>query len=162
MFVEKKTPGHAPFCTSAPTSVPTPPASSGFTGTQSPVPKPGVEISPPGWVAIAWLCTCQPCRPSVRVPAQAGVAESAMPAVIRTAATPAHRGRTPGPRISPLRPPASDCQVENSGNYLLAELTNAATLPTWLQCVKRLRIRRHRSVIIVTDSGWPSRELAQN
>jgi hypothetical protein len=47
--------GQKPFCSSASTSVPTAPASSGLTGSQPAVPNPGSEISLPLSVAPARL-----------------------------------------------------------------------------------------------------------
>src|ERR1700722_13574858 len=69
--------GQMPCCSSASTSVPTPPASSGLTVSQLLVLKPGSEIWPPPspapvpevhCVVAAVLCTCQPPRPIVDVP----------------------------------------------------------------------------------------------
>src|SRR5581483_3719783 len=81
MLVEKKTFGQWPVCTSALTSVPTAPASSGWTCSHEPVAKPGFEIVSPGCGAAALLWTCQPCRPSVVMRADAlAVGDTANPA----------------------------------------------------------------------------------
>ena len=77
MFVEKNTSGQWPVCTSAPTSVPTAPASSGLTCSHEPVGKPGVEICWGDCVACALLWTCQPPRPTVWVSAEAASAAMA-------------------------------------------------------------------------------------
>ena len=55
MFVEKNTFGQRPVWTSAPTSVPGAPASSGRTCSHDAVPKPGVEIAAGDCVACAVL-----------------------------------------------------------------------------------------------------------
>src|SRR5215467_13238163 len=65
---EKKTSGHAPFCTRASISVPGAPASSGFTCSHPDVEKPGAEMSVPLCGALVLSCTCHPPRPSVVVP----------------------------------------------------------------------------------------------
>jgi len=71
MLVEKNTFGQRPVWTSAFTSVPTAPASSGLTSSQEPVGKPGVEIWEPACVASALLWTCQPPSPTILVSADA-------------------------------------------------------------------------------------------
>jgi hypothetical protein len=63
--------GSAPVCTSALTSVPTAPPSSGLTCSHDPVANPGVEIWAPSCDAWALLCTCQPPSPTVVVRADA-------------------------------------------------------------------------------------------
>src|SRR5262249_39991744 len=65
---EKKTSGHAPFCTRASISVPGAPASSGFTCSHPDVEKPGAEMSVPLCGALVLSCTCHPPRPTVVVP----------------------------------------------------------------------------------------------
>ena len=90
MFVEKNTFGQWPVWTSALTSVPTAPPSSGRTCSHDPVANPGVEICAPAWVARALLCTCHPPRPTVVVRADAAEAPSAttMAAAASSASTP--------------------------------------------------------------------------
>jgi hypothetical protein len=81
MLVEKKTAGQWPVWTSAFTSVPTAPASSGRTWSHDPVAKPGSEMALPDCEADALLCTCQPLRPNVVTRADAlAVPETAHPA----------------------------------------------------------------------------------
>ena len=86
MCVEKKTLGQCPFWTSASTSVPGAPPSSGATFSQPLAPKPGRETAAPSLPAEALLCTCQPFRPTVWVaaPADAGPASAAMAAAAMT------------------------------------------------------------------------------
>src|ERR1700739_4604567 len=57
MLVEKNTFGQCPVWTSAPTSVPTAPASSGCTCIHDPAAKPDFEITLPACRACALLCT---------------------------------------------------------------------------------------------------------
>src|SRR5581483_4682359 len=71
MLVEKKTLGHLPAWTRAPTSVPGAPASSGRTSIQAPSLGVGAEITAPLSPSCALLCTCHPPRPMVRVLAEA-------------------------------------------------------------------------------------------
>jgi hypothetical protein len=60
MFVEKNTFAQCPVWTSAPTSVPAAPASSGLTWSQSLVGNPALEICAPACATCALLCTCHP------------------------------------------------------------------------------------------------------
>src|SRR5947209_9469132 len=71
MFSEKKTFGQRWFWTSALSSVPTAPASSGRTCSHEPVRNPGSEIRVADCVAAAALWTCQPWRPRVSSLAEA-------------------------------------------------------------------------------------------
>ena len=77
MLFEKNTSGQCPVCTSAPTSVPTAPASSGMTCSHELASKPGVETCPPPCGTLALLCTCHPSSPTIRVSADAAAAPHA-------------------------------------------------------------------------------------
>src|SRR5438105_4935035 len=74
MLVEKNAFAHWLFWTSASSSVPGAPASSGVTFSQPAVEKPGVEMALPGWVTVELLCTSQPLRPIVLVPTERAAA----------------------------------------------------------------------------------------
>ena len=68
MLLEKKTFGHSPCCSTASTSAPGAPASSGVTLKKAEVLKPGVEMTAPVWVATELLWTSHPPVPMVVVP----------------------------------------------------------------------------------------------
>src|SRR3954452_21732757 len=127
MLVEKKTSGHAAFSTKALTSVPTAPASSGFTVNQLLVAKPGAEICAPGCVAMALLCTCQPPRPTVSVLAEAAVADNEKPMAPTKATAVATRARTPNPLIASPSPSSTRTQGKS---YSLGQLTIDCTVAT--------------------------------
>src|SRR5579864_6032735 len=110
MLVEKKTfgtasPGggvagpllHTPLWSKASISVPGAPASSGLTWSHPAAvrSKAGVEMRPPGWLAVALLCTCQPPRPRVTNPGAAEDADADPAPRNRRASAAAQTGSSP-------------------------------------------------------------------
>src|ERR1019366_626194 len=77
MSSAKNTSGQRPLCSRAPISVPTAPASSGFTASQPAAANPGVDISAPPCGASALLCTSHPPSPTGTVLASADGADPA-------------------------------------------------------------------------------------